>query len=302
MLPRHSWSLMLGAAAVAAALAGCSIGDGPAALREFRRPADGALLSEAGWEDAAANADQSGFEGRYWLLPGWLSGHRTASGPNGDSVSYARFHAFNLGLTVLPLLPLWFSNDLRIDRKSGGSATNSVVWTPLYTDWETTGWPAEEPAVHTWGFPLLYSRIDYGRIGEAPQLAWSSTLWTLGPSWMSVDLETHGGRASGWSFAPLMLAGFGPLLWISEDLRTPSGDIVAHGPLGGLLGYESSTDDVEHESSRKVLAGILWYDTEESYADGSVFDARHGPLWGMFGWGVSDGRPGLRVFWFPIDL
>lgn len=286
----------------ASALSACSIGGGPLPLESFALATPDAPLTETAWEDVRGNAGKQSFQGHLWLAPIWFSGEHVKAAKDGDSVSRTEFAFFDLGVLFLPFLPLWISADTRLDRQSGSRATQSFVWNPLYTSWESDGWPRDEASARAWGFPLLYSGVEFGVLGEPAQFDWRATLWTLGPSWATVDLDTEKEHVEGWVVMPLMLAGLGSLVWTSAELESTSSDVSAHGPLNGLLGYKSEVDRSAFESTRRIVGGVLWYDVEEYAVDDTVIDARHGPLWGMFGWGYSDGEPGLRVLWIPIDI
>lgn len=270
------------------------------------------------------------FEASFWLLPTWFSGRHMEVSADDERVTDTEFRFLDLGVALFPFLPLWFSMDSQLDSRSGGRAECSTTWTPLWTSSRSTGWPAERSRAVASGFPLLYGRIEYGRQGEEPSLEMHNLLWTLGPCWMRGDppeegpdvARVHVGPSmrmdtSGWAFCPLLLAGPGAWLWTSTEFRDRRAETSAHGPLGGWLGYRASLEHdppgaywtppsaVPTESgitvfTRRVLGGVLWYDSETTVYDVTT-QARHGPLWGLFGWGRSGAEPVLYLLWFPIE-
>jgi hypothetical protein len=284
---------------------GCAFDSGPEVLHSFRRPADGAALTEAFGEQVADPEEKVGLRGRYFLLPMWISADMTTVGPGGDAVTQSSFSAFNPGLTSLPLLPLWWSNESRMSRRTGEGATSSLLWTPFFATSTDAGWPADVPTARARGIPLLYGRVEYGAEGAAPWIDVHATLWTLGPAWIRIAFDVDTGYEEGWAFMPLALAGLGSLLWTSSERASDTSEESVHGPLVGYLGYlgyRAKVDRAERTRSLLLLAGILWYDAVDSDAEGVTTDARHGPLWGLFGWGHSDGRAAIRLFGYPIAV
>jgi hypothetical protein len=283
-------------------LAGCTIGNGPELLRRHARPGEGEQISGEFWNEAAGHAGDSGFQSEAWLLPTWLDGRLTVVGDEGDRLASSEFSYFNLGLINLPWLPVWLSVDTQLDQQSGQQANSRTLWTPVWTHSSTRDWPADEPRLSAWGFPLVYGGLEYGRTGGEPEFSLHSTLYTVGPSWGWVDLadDDEGEFVRGWFAMPATALGLGPLLWSSTELETESGDVSVHGPLWGTLGYLQVDDREDGDRLRLLLGGALWLDTDERRSDGVVHDARHGPLWGMFGWGRWDGEPVLYLLWVPI--
>ena len=302
-----SLSVRAAAALLAAVVAGCHIGDGPVVLRDFRRSAPGESASDEFWADAASWAEDSkspeasSFDVKLWLLPTWVSGRTVSLGPRAESVSETRLQFFDLGVIFVPLLPFWLHADTQLEQRSGEQAHNVLTWSPLWATTRTEGWPSDVRRASAWGLPLIYGQIEYGREGEAPAFEIHNLLWTLGPSWARIALPDEEPNAQGWVFCPLLLAGPGAWVWTSAHLQTPEADATVHGPFNGWLGYRSVDEPERQVFRRHVLAGALWYDVEQSAGD-VVTDARHGPLWGAFGWGRRDGEPALYLLWFPIEL
>ncbi len=295
--------LFRGAGSMALALlAGCASSKGPDLLTSYRPPAAGESLPPQFWNEAASAAGESGYEASYWFLPTWIRGQSTEVAPSGDSVSSRGATVVNPGLLVLPWLPLWISVDEQRDGKSGKRETNSMSWSPLHTSNDDAGWPADEPAIRASGWPLLYGRFTYGTAADAPQLEMNNTLWTLGPSWGTADLKTEDGAVKGWFCVPIFAAGLGSLAWFSASFTTPTEEVTAHGPLQGWLGYHSVVDHEEDDFSRAVVGGVLWCDWANAADPEQATDSHHGPLWGMFGWGRSDGEPALYLLWIPIKV
>jgi len=292
---------------LATVMAGCHIGNGPVVLRDFQRSPPGERASDDFWADAAAWAESSkspessSFDVKLWLLPGWVSGRTTSLGPRAESVSDTELQFFNPGLLFLPLIPLWLHADTQLEQRSGERSHNVLTWTPLWASSRAEDWPSDVPRASAWGLPLVYGQVEYGREDEAPAFEVHNLLWTLGPAWSRIDLPDEELNAHGWGACPLLLGGPGAWLWTSAHVQTPEADSTVHGALNGWIGYRSVDDLDEQVFRRHVLAGALWYDVEESAGD-TVIDSRHGPLWGAFGWGRSDGEPALYLLWFPIEL
>jgi hypothetical protein len=281
-----------------------------------------------GTNDSARREDWDAFETSFWLLPTWFSGRRTSTPPQADSVVDTEFQFLDLGVVCIPFFPLWLSTDTQRVERSGERAESGMTWTPLWTVNGATNWPADEPRASARGVPLLYGWVEYGREGEEPVFEMHNVLWTLGPAWLRVDWPETGepriGLAAdgelhprGWAFSPLLLGGPGAWLWTSSEIEDDKLDHSMHGPLNGWLGYRST---LEHEPagvfwippsassparpsrfSRRIVAGALWYDSEE-IVGGVVSKARHGPLWGVFGWGQSSARPVIYLLWFPVEV
>jgi hypothetical protein len=296
------------AALLAVALTGCTFGNGPVFLREYRRPGAGEPVPESFWtaaeEDASSregSEDRSAFEASFWPLPSWLSGRLTSLPPTAERVADTEFQFLDLGVFCVPLLPLWLRAETQLIERTGARAESSLVWTPLWANSASRDWPDDQPRASAWGLPLLYGRIEYGRSNEEPVLELHNVLWTLGPAWAHVELMDEEPHARGWGFFPLMLGGLGGWLWTSLEAESRESDDSVHGPLFGWLGYRSSTDYEDQEFTRRIVAGALWYDSEEIDGD-AVMEARHGPLWGLLGWGRSDGEPVIYLFWIPIEL
>jgi hypothetical protein len=288
--------------ATALLLGGCAFSTGPEPLQALARSADDTTLADDTWPAVSSHAEEVGAHGRFFLLPAFVTGDLASVSPGGDDVTRTGFTAVNPGLAVIPLLPLWWTSESRLIRRSGERATSSMTWTPLYASSTATDWPADIPTLSASGVPLLYSRVTYGTTGARPSIDVHAWLWTLGPSWMSLDLDLDSERATGWWFMPLTLGCFGDLLWLSSEQVTDTTREVIHGPIHGWLGYRSDVDTSARTSSRSLLAGLLWYDSADSDVEGDMTREIHGPLWGMFGWGRSEGRATIRVFWYPIEL
>jgi hypothetical protein len=291
-------------AVVASGLGACTVSEGPAALRQLELPEGGRVASDGWFADlephAGTRAERTGF----FMLPAWLSFDTVAVAEDGASVRDSKDRFLNLGLAGinLPLLPLWVSAERRIARSGQPTSEASLLWTPLYATSSRTAWRGEDPWVSLRGMPLFYGRLDYGRPGEKPLVSFHNVLWTLGPAWGWFDFRDDPNHEKGWMFIPLVAANLGTLVWSSFELQSDSADLSLHGPLMGLLGYFSLTDHEERDLVRLVLGGALWMDISEEDSDGTVTDSMHGPLWGMFGWGRSDGRPAIRLLWIPISF
>ena len=61
----------------------------------------------------------------------------------------------------------------------------------------------------------------------------------------------------------------------------------------------------EYESVRtahRLVAGFLWYSSAMKRDDGKTKTARHGPLFGIFGWGRTNYAPAIQFLWFKIPV
>lgn len=220
-------------------------------------------------------------------------------------------------LLVLPLRVYARSDEYR-EENAESAAHRTVVYTPLYA-WSWEDGEHEEPfSVRLRGMPLLYAamRVEAWEPGAAGfheenidrlSLNAHQMLWTLGPLCITGEIEESGGdRFKGYVATPLFLGGMlGVLLWSDLHIEATSfggpgkpGYLSWHGPLFGLPTYVSFGN--EDARMRLVLTGALWTDySRDRQADISSI---HGPLWGMFGWGRSKGRPKVQLFWIPIKL
>jgi hypothetical protein len=149
--------------------------------------------------------------------------------------------------------------------------------------------------------------------------------WDLGPSWTRHEVTyvpPYGARLDGDpaelhddtpTFYPAKLLGLGGALWLSLSHTDRWSTTQVHGPWWGGLGYVSHSRRAGPKGSyddTRLLGGILWiseteYVDDPDYADDHSDEiewARHGPLWGMFGWGHDDGEPVIRVLWIPIPI
>jgi hypothetical protein len=235
-----------------------------------------------------------------WLFPTLLSYDSTAISPSGRRALHWRTDLLVAGLFNVPLLPLYFNSRGRIYDKTGNAASTQLLWTPMYVHSASRGWPDDEPKWGGSGWPLVYSHVVYEAPGDSAQLDIYTTLWSLGPCVISADGFTDNSQAEGWAFMPLALAGVGAIVWASADLRTRDRALVFHGPLFGYAGYRSEVSN--DDQSRLILGGLLWYDHEERRQAASTQYSRHGPLWGMIGWGQQNGRQCIYALWIPFQV
>jgi len=285
---------------VLACLPACVVGTGPDVLQHLQLPTPGTTASPAWFAELEPYAGRVGERTTFWALPMWMSVTAAHVDDEGAPVIGGDMTVFNLGLVGFPWLPLYVSASETIVRDGDETSEAHASWSPLWASSGRTAWHGDDPWVSMRGMPLFYGRIDYGRPAEEPMGRFHNVLWSLGPAWGWFDLEDHPYDAEGWFFTPLMAAGLGPLLWTSFDVDSDEVDVAVHGPLVGLLGYMSVVDHEDRDRMRMVIGGALWMDYSDVDGAGQVRDSMHGPLWGMFGWGRSNGRPAIRLLWIPI--
>jgi hypothetical protein len=299
--PPHRMRRAAGAV-IALVLAGCSIGSGPDALRKYEPPGHEVAVPGQSWRDAASVSGEKGSTANIWLLPMWMSGRVTEVAADGDSVSSTSFTLANPGLVVIPWLPVWFSADSQLDSRTGERAARSATWSLLFTHTDEGNWPAQLPAVRAWGWPVAYSRITYGPADGDGLFELHNVLWTIGPAWGSANLAYQDKHIDGWWFVPLAAAGLGTVVWTSAHISTQDDEVWMHGPIQGYLGYRSVVDVESDVSYRLILGGALWFDGANATDATTATDTRHGPLWGMFGWGRKDGHSAMTLFWVHFEV
>ena len=335
---------------MASVATGCFFGGGPDSLRDFEPPPEGASPAAAFWEQMAGlSAEESdpgawleftpgsvwstgtgkqdsksdhqaasprGGEFSLFLLPTWFSAQFTRVDANRTTVDHMSGRLLNPGFLTLPTLPLWIEFEQHRFTADGGSMENSALWTPIYAGSTTRDWPADRSRVSATGVPLFYGNLKVDLVPAAIEVDIHNFLWSLGPLYASLTHREDHGLEDGYAFFPLLFAGLGKYLWMSVENHEHGEDLLAHGPLSGLLGYhfrverripdsaedqrQAVADGVPSSERRLIIGGIPWAEYEDKDAQGEVIDARYGPLWGLFGTGRSDGQPCLRVFWYPI--
>jgi hypothetical protein len=215
----------------------------------------------------------------------------------------------------------------------------ALTYSPFVFEDRAIGKVDRRYTVRAQGLPLLFADLKLAKNdpeeGTAKRLHATTTLWTLGPAWLTFDTETKANddpstrTSTGYAALPLMLGGgLGTILWTDYSLRLTDPDhggkrrVIGHGPLAGFLGYfddraESGTATVTRKTSDgeerevtistegrrnvHVLGGLLWHHyTKRDAATGARVRDRSGPLWSMFGWGHSADSFKVRILFVPI--
>ncbi|MEQ8822534.1 MAG: hypothetical protein RLY93_20045 [Sumerlaeia bacterium] len=320
--------------AIAAALTGCTAVQqgnfiGP---EEAKAAAKGAPISQEPFEKAgeAGEVVESYNRSWFWLLPLNLSMTNIKAldaGSDEATIETLDFDYNGLGPLMLFLLPVHVSLDKYIYAEEGmPDSAQTMTWTPIWATSNQSNWPADRDSITAKGIPLFYGNVKMDGKPEdgGMDASVSNTLWSLGPAWLSFSSEDTGPRNEdkGYVVAPLLLGGpLGSILWTSANVTSGDGESLRsqniHGPLFGLLGYTSSynvapagktvsPDNPEADQEtfmRLITLGILWTDIRsEIEGQPESRSAVHGPLWGMFGWGKSEGRPVIKLLWIPIPV
>ncbi len=304
----------------------------PQVLEDVPIP-NGGKMSERVWDaadDQPESRPVSYSNSTMWLLPLNFSTRQFTVQSDRETAHYRNVTWNDLG-------PMIFTLPLRIRvadyiYKRGTErpvASRGVVMTPFWVQKFDKGDFGDDKEFYGFGVPLLFATLGL-KDGETLNTKFFSSLWSLGPFMFKMENTVGRTYQKQYLAAPLLFGSWGGLLWIDIDfLREIDGDtnqrIVAHGPLLGLLGfwyqksdkiYVTSAEDVANdraeeegevkivgeEAQRLILGGLLWQDSMDWDANDELTDARHGPLWTMFGWGKKDGRNTLRLFWIPIKL
>lgn len=222
------------------------------------------------------------------------------------------------------LLPLYRNVTLISHDDTGDSSGFDLHWNPIWSSVKPID-PAETGGSPVTGkansLPLIYSHVGLEDKNSGLDISLMETLWVLGPSYLAGNIPLGStGSLSGYLFSPL----FTPLIWASADIAigrrddpgsqdgagpgsdassTDRVDIVGHGPLVSLLGYLSITNQEGPRTSKNrfVVGGLLWTSLSETEG-GETIEAAHGPLYGLFGWGRSDGEPTIRFLWMDFVI
>lgn len=316
------------AAATVLSTVGCTVSDGESLLVTFE-PQDTALESSF-WSQVDGLTDPTARRTAAWLLPFVLDHQQVElEGDDQERLRYVSLNGFNPGLTLLPTLPFWVTVDYGRWSRQGAVERRSFTWTPFWAWSDEIG---ESPVtLQASGFPLLYGHVLADAKEDGIYIDLHHFVLSLGPLYTSLRMGPQGKTSAGWLFYPLYAAGLGGLLWSSYSVAGAGGSETAHGPLNGYLGYMESvgrsadlfrgllnqsevedflakqdTEETESASnpltpsSRLILGGILWSDSAETDKSGTEMFGRHGPLWGMFGYGKSNGKDTILLLWIPI--
>ncbi|MDX2177202.1 MAG: hypothetical protein SF028_12115 [Candidatus Sumerlaeia bacterium] len=315
-------------------LAGCSIRTGAPTLGTRVAPGLGEPLVDEYWTRADEAKPKQGGNTSFWLLPNQVTIKQWVFNEDATEADYTSVRWHDLGVFILFNAPLWISvKSAEFQRGAESSSGFRFTWSPFWTGVSEADRKPDAPKVRAYGVPLLFSRVGVESERYAGRFNAATHLWTLGPFYASTRFDAAqqlGGTeaepipqtdVSGYVVLPLMAGGLpGALAWTSYDFDTIGrGDerrnLWAHGPLIGWLGYSGRTvhtarpGETREEGAarwtkrgRSLGGGILWHSSRTRTEDGRADDSRHGPLWGMLGWGRRDGGFSLYALWLPIVL
>lgn len=290
------------------------------------------------FEKLAAEDTKSASDVRIWLVPLWADVESAQLTKSGDRIRYLDFSAFNLGLATLPLLPLWVTVDQASVDKSGARAGTGFGWTPFWAWSEPT--VGNDVRLEASGVPLLWGSVKIASHSDTLDVRIRHYLWSLGPVFLGIKKGVGDSVVEGYAFHPLLAGGLGGWLWSSGEFDSDFGELDAHGPLNGYLGYyrlvgfsPDEAIDLDStiglpgdekglgtilESAEKSelmkrtnaegliesvelwLGGILWSAWSDTDTQGQEVNGRHGPLWTMFGYGKEQGESTVILFWYPF--
>lgn len=278
-------------------------------------------------------------DGHWWLLPFNIANNQIDVALNEQEARRTSISWYDLSTPLFFTFLPWRVSYAR-DYYERGAETNEPVggmrfgWNLLYTRVVEYGRVQDPIKLRSFGMPLLFSRVTGQHRSRDTRFSYSNILWTLGPGLITYKsspyYENSEELLEGWFFFPLQLGGIlGPLVWLDFGLETEDGRVAtAHGPLFGYLGYvhshrpfetgmrpvpgqwdleEGEEPEMEEYTELErahsmALLGILWESLVKKDEDGDIVRGRHGPLWGMFGWGHEKGGFAVRAFWIPIRL
>ena len=326
-------ALVLAASALAAT--GCTSGNTPRAFAATKLPRGGAPISDTVW--AATDNQKAGVTikpATTNLIVGapFVSRKRWFEvNPERTGAEASDFSMITVGLPY-QYIPLQFSFSKYLYQRGQAEPVGKLErrFTPFWSYVKTTGDVGDNIAIDVKGVPLI---AEWGREkgygwyfddfihtrNEAREFNFIATLWWLGPTWYNVASaeRKEGGRIENFKgnyFTPLLLGkALGFVLFTTYQTRTwddqKDSTNRAYGPLMGYAGYyqyNTTTKVSEAESvtdsKRYVLGGALWYDGATRHADSAKDNTVHGPLWGLFGGGVSRGRPTVYLLRLPVRL
>ncbi|MCB2153920.1 hypothetical protein KQI84_03480 [bacterium] len=289
-------------------------------------PNDDGKVPLSVWQDIAP--DEDGDFPRQekeilWLLPDNLY-NKTKVFKSADELEITSFGYNGLGLPFL-LLPIRASHTQTIYTPDSASpeAKQKVYWSPFWAGASHENWPDDRTKVEACGIPLFFGKIKGTAptdVDEKADFGFWQVLWSLGPAYLTFDVrdtdiiddEEVPDQVKGYMGAPLALGGMiGTVLWFDLGVDVEDSDdsvsVGLHGPLFGSLGlinvHVLERDEGDEARIRLLLSGILWTDLAER-EDGAKHwtDSRHGPLWGIVGWGRKNGKANVRLLWVPITL
>ncbi len=322
-------------AALVVVAGGCHATSGDRSLRGVGIPGGG-RMDDMLWTrvDESPRARVNKASSRVWLLPAQFS---VRSIQVDKETRTARVQAidYNDLLSVL-LLPIRvrFAEFVYTEGESRPIAERGLVAYPFWaTDFDKGSSPTMAPyTFDADGVPLLFGR--YRMEGPGARARIFNVLWSLGPFVAKLERADEQSTSTGYVALPLALGGLpGMFLWMDIHAEESDGSskTVSHGPLFGFLGFhysksprtrliESQPDPsvapdgesgakpdliVELLGTRRhrlLLGGLLWQDVRNEDTEGTLENARSGPLWTMIGGGHKDGRPTVRFLWFDIKL
>lgn len=325
--------LNLAVAGLALAATGCTSGSTPNALAAARLPRGGAPISDTVW--AAADAEKPEVTIRPAtsnLIIGapFVSRKRWFEiNPERNGAEASDFSMITVGLPY-QYIPLQFSFSKYLYQRGQPQPVGKLErrFNPFWSSVKTTGDVGDNIDIDVKGIPLI---AEWGREkgfgwyfddfihsrNDAREFKFIATLWWLGPTWYNVASAERkaDGRLENFTgnyFTPLLLGkALGFVLFTTYQTRTwddqKDSNNRAYGPLMGYAGYyhyqtttQISQSESKTDARRYVLGGALWYDGTTRHTESANDHTVHGPLWGLFGGGVSRGRPTAYLLRIPI--
>lgn len=261
----------------------------------------------------------------YWPLPQVARKYRIDVKEGGEEIVVSDYSMIALGIPYA-YLPIQFSFSRYVYTEAETEPRSETR--RRYLPWKS--WKTQEgtqdPGLQAdvQGIPVLYEHgtetgtnwyfEDFSSaMNEKRSFSFWTALWWIGPVYFDDEVvipQENGGETilTGTYFFPLFLGRApGALLWMSGDSQraSPSQTIESrfHGPLAGYAGYHTSrvTAGEDKDSfTRLLLGGLLWYDSATGTPDSESRNRISGPLWGLFGGGLENGRGTIYLLRIPI--
>jgi len=304
-----------------ACLTGCTTKTNISSPAHQVAPWGGADLNPGDYEILAIESARRPIENRsWWGLPLVSRKYLIETSDDGQSLAVSDYSMIGLGIPYA-YLPLQFSftrYNYESDQTESTGRVKRRYW-PWYSWASTRGDVDGELEAELFGIPLLF---EYGResgpiwyfddfnhdLDTRQSFSFWSALWWIGP--VHFDSTTTGTRENGdpyeidaQYFFPLFLGrGPGAIVWYSQNrTETEAGQRVneiAHGPLLGYAGWIDRTYTLgprAGDHTRLLLGGLLWYDGASGQPGSSQRNRTVGPLWGLVGTTIRDGRSGISL-------
>lgn len=264
---------------------------------------------------------------RIWALPPFIIEAREATINDDNDLQTTEISYNDMGFPLFLTFPLRIAYERHVFAPGEDTPfqTEEFHLTPLWATGKDNSEFGTFHDVSAWGVPLIFSksRLEF-EMNDSPQkVQLFQGLWSLGPLVAKIESRDNNRGTDGYYSIPLLLAGiWGPMLWSDYHVRTGEGGGLddepgirrGHGPFGGLIYHFRKRPKKDWEDygdgwrlRENLLAGMLWHRVKKVGEDSELEYTRHGPLWGMFGWGWkaasdSDARLYLRLFWLEAEI